>query len=453
LKAVICKGACYLIGDGKSVDCWKDPWVPWIPGFLPTPKDSLVPPNPMLVSSLINPDHPSWNVNLLQEHFDADSVNAICRIHLPILPSPDKLCWIANPKGVFSVKSVYKLHLSHTWPCNPCWKALWKCKLHERLKTLIWRIGCNALPTNLNIFSRLSKGSPLCPLCGVEVESISHLFFKCEVTRIFWFGISWGIRADLLPVASEMDVVKLVVNPPVPPSTSLNPRSISIQSSVQFALILEAIWNYRNRYVHSNNLESPLVSIKILELKIIEHWRAITGLAGASATEKSFWCPPSLGSIKLNVDAAILPTSARIAVIARDEGGLLIKAWAKSVVTSDPLIAEATAIHWAVLLAKSESWSNIMIESDSKVCIDALVADPKYADWSISVICDNVKHLAREFSFCSFCWVSREINMVAHTLAKLVPSRLAPVLYFPNNLPSLLEEAWFRDFSCIAVVV
>jgi hypothetical protein len=455
LKAVICKGACYLIGDGKSVDCWKDPWVPWIPGFHPTPKDALVPPNPMLVSALINPDHPSWNVNLLQEHFDAESVIAICRIHLPIQPSPDKLCWIADPKGVFSVKSVYKLNISHTWPCNPdpCWKALWKSKLHERLKTLIWRIGCNALPTNLNIFSRLSKGSPLCPLCGAEVESISHLFFKCEVTKIFWFGISWGIRADLLPVASEMDVVKLVVNPPVSPSTSLNPRTISIQSSVQFALILEAIWNYRNRYVHSNNLESPLVSIKTLELKIIEHWRAVTGMAAASATEKSFWCPPSPGSIKLNVDAAILPTSARIAVIARDEGGLLIKAWAKSVVTSDPLIAEATAIHWAILLAKSESWSNILIESDSKVCIDALVADPKHVDWSISVICDNIKHLAREFSFCSFCWVSREINMVAHTLAKLVPSRLSPVLYFPNNLPPPLEEAWFRDFSCIAVVV
>ena len=149
----------------------------------------------MLVSALINSDHPSWNVNLLQEHFDAESVIAICRIHLPIRPSPDKLCWIADPKGVFSVKSVYKLNLSHTWPCNPdpCSKALWKCKLHERLKTLIWRIGCNALPTNLNIFSRLSIGSPLCPLYGVEVESISHLFFKCEVTRVFWFGTSWGI--------------------------------------------------------------------------------------------------------------------------------------------------------------------------------------------------------------------------------------------------------------------
>jgi hypothetical protein len=192
LKATICKGVCYLIGDGKSVDYWKDPWVPWSPGFLPKPKDILVPPNPMLMSSLINQGNPSWNVSLLQELFDEDSVTAICRIHLPLRPSPDKLCWIADPKGVFSVKSVYNLNLCHTWPCNPdpCWKALWKCKFHERLKTLIWRIGCNALPTNLNIFSRLSIGSPLCSLYGVEVESISHLFFKCEVTRVFWFETS-----------------------------------------------------------------------------------------------------------------------------------------------------------------------------------------------------------------------------------------------------------------------
>jgi hypothetical protein len=217
-KAIISKGACYLIGDGKSVDCWKDPWVPWIPGFLPKPKDLLVPPNEMLVSSLINQENTSWNVSLLQEYFDEDSVNAICQIHLPLRPSPNKLCWIADPKGVFSVKSAYKLNLCHTWPSNPdtCWKALWKCKIHERLKTLIWRIGCNALPTNLNIFSRLSKGCLLCPLCGVEAESIPHIFFKCEVTRMFWFGTSWGIRPELLPVASEMDVIKLVVNPPIP---------------------------------------------------------------------------------------------------------------------------------------------------------------------------------------------------------------------------------------------
>ena len=37
--------------------------------------------------------------------------------------------------------------------------------------------------------------------------------------------------------------------------------------------------------------------------------------------------------------------------------------------------------------------------------------------------------------------------MIAHTLAKLVtPSKLTTV-FSPNNLPFLVEEAWFRDFK------
>ena len=48
------------------------------------------------------------------------------------------------------------------WPAasDPIWHKLWKSKIHERLKTFVWRIGCGILPTNLNIFSRMSKGDP-----------------------------------------------------------------------------------------------------------------------------------------------------------------------------------------------------------------------------------------------------------------------------------------------------
>ena len=138
----------------------------------------------------------------------------------------------------------------------------------------------------------------------------------------------------------------------------------------------------------------------------------------------------------------------RIAAVARDENGLLIKAWAKSVVAYEPLLGEATAIHWAIQLAKDEKWTNIIIESDSQVCVTALVSEKQHEDWSIAVICDNVKCLAVQFSYCSFCWVNREANTVAHTLAKVVPPIHSPVLYFPKNLPALLEEVWFRDFNC-----
>lgn len=37
-KKLIVKGACYLLGDGNSINVWKDQWVPWIEGFKPRPR-------------------------------------------------------------------------------------------------------------------------------------------------------------------------------------------------------------------------------------------------------------------------------------------------------------------------------------------------------------------------------------------------------------------------------
>ena len=39
LKRVIAKGVCFLVGDGAVIDIWKDPWVPWLPNFVPQPKE------------------------------------------------------------------------------------------------------------------------------------------------------------------------------------------------------------------------------------------------------------------------------------------------------------------------------------------------------------------------------------------------------------------------------
>jgi hypothetical protein len=67
------------------------------------------------------------------------------------------------------------------------------------------------------------------------------------------------------------------------------------------------------------------------------------------------WKPPPLGCVKINVDLALHPSSTMIAAIARNEEGLLIKAWVKPVLTQDPLLAKAYAIHWAIILAKNEN--------------------------------------------------------------------------------------------------
>jgi hypothetical protein len=50
----------------------------------------------------------------------------------------------------------------------------------------------------------------------------------------------------------------------------------------------------------------------------------------------------------------------------------------------------------------------------------------------ISILCVmTLWALASEFVFCNFCWVKREANNVAHTLAKFVLPQNLHVFLFP----------------------
>uniref|UniRef100_A0A7N2KY11 RNase H type-1 domain-containing protein n=1 Tax=Quercus lobata TaxID=97700 RepID=A0A7N2KY11_QUELO len=74
------------------------------------------------------------------------------------------------------------------------------------------------------------------------------------------------------------------------------------------------------------------------------------------------WKPPPPGTIKLNVDA----------VVARDSSDEAIKVWAKPYHSCLAIQAEASAIQWAVNLASREGWNQVIIESDSKECMDSV---------------------------------------------------------------------------------
>ena len=60
-------------------------------------------------------------------------------------------------------------------------------------------------------------------------------------------------------------------------------------------------------------------------------------------------------------------------MVAINEFGEALKVWTKIHDLCSPTQAEATAIQWALNFAKDENWSNIVVEGDSKICLDALV--------------------------------------------------------------------------------
>lgn len=152
------KVACFLIGDGESVGMWLDPWVPWVQNFVPSPKVEFLVQTPMKVAHLINHELHTWKTSLVLDIFNPTSAHAILSIPLPLRPRPDKLIWIPDSKGFFTVKSAYKELMpnlptqDHT---NVNWSKIWKIRDPERLKIFLWRVAVNAVPIRENLICRM----------------------------------------------------------------------------------------------------------------------------------------------------------------------------------------------------------------------------------------------------------------------------------------------------------
>ena len=130
------------------------------------------------------------------------------------------------------------------------------------------------------------------------------------------------------------------------------------------------------------------------------------------------------GTIKINMlQTQILQL---VAAVARDDRGEILKAWAKKQEYCDAIEAEAAAFTGALKLASLGGYQKIMIESDSKLCIDELMVTVRIVARTLEPYLKMYYILGVFLSF-SFSCVKRELNYVAHALGKPV-SPLNPSL-------------------------
>jgi hypothetical protein len=74
------------------------------------------------------------------------------------------------------------------------WGKIWKLNAPPKHIHLLWRILMNALPAKDNLFKKGVKCDPLCPRCGDQKETISHVFLDCEWVRQVWLASSLSIN-------------------------------------------------------------------------------------------------------------------------------------------------------------------------------------------------------------------------------------------------------------------
>jgi hypothetical protein len=166
------KGIIWRVGDGSTVNIWTDNWLARDDALKPiTPRyQSLL----TKVAELINPITGQWDEALVRDTFmriDAEVILAT-----PIRDDfEDFAAWHYDSKGLFTVKSAYKLYVqmrdgpkqssSAQGENTLQWERIWKLPCPPKIQQFVWRFAHNSLPLKMNIKRRGMDCDTRCVCC------------------------------------------------------------------------------------------------------------------------------------------------------------------------------------------------------------------------------------------------------------------------------------------------
>lgn len=456
-RDILKKGWRWNVGNGSFIDIWSDPWLPRALSFKvlsppPPPDSSLY--HVRYVSDLIDGDTHSCNLPLIKLLFLDYDIESITSIPISSQGIRDKGLWHYNSNGNFSVKSAYHLARSSVLPrrshergesssgtpSNSLWKYLWSLSIPSKVKMFLWRCSHNAIAVLSNLCRKNINISPYCPRCHSKHETLEHMLFQCKLSREVWCGSPFGFV-----VSGSWNSIHFSEWWFSFPHTSQSSEDAADMGAL-FASICWFLWKARNK-LHFDGLRWDSSSILEKASALCSEFKAANNSRyrrpiSSGSTPHSRWLLPPIGCIKFNVDGAVRRQTGIVGVgiVARDYSGIILGT------TSipfpglfSPRSAEALAFREALVLAANKGFSSIIVEGDSLEVVQALTQDGKTFSDCGSILSDCLELLPL-FSSCSFKYVKRSCNRVAHSLAKksLLGVRSetwgGPVPHFLSNL-------------------
>ncbi|KAM6550789.1 hypothetical protein CsatB_000597 [Cannabis sativa] len=323
----------------------------------------------------------------------------------------DGWMWTLESNGNFSTKSAYVAQAMERAPqgnvAPALWNKLWNSNIMERHKVLWWCILSQALPVRAVIKRRFQIEDSRCPLCGLGDETMEHLFLTCDVAMHLWHSSPWGI----FPVGDTgirvWDWVKFI--------WSLNKRGLRVEDVFLYAsIVVDNIWRLCNDVVHNHCSPNIHNCIDLICSSYAEAHSSL--LPGPSPPGKDIWTPPPLDWIKLNCDVRVGLESMCTAVVARNHLGRVIAIHTSRLDFSEALVGEAAACCLAVSVALDLKLNYVIVESDSRLVINAL--NGKASHWALENYVSFCSKSSPSFMCCTFSNISRNCNFAAHNVAK-----------------------------------
>jgi len=106
----------------------------------------------------------------------------------------DAFIWSHNKNGVYTTKSGYSWLLQNSdSPSNTTptlsWSWIWKLKVLEKFKLLVWLACHNVVPTLSLFHHRHIAPSAAYSRCGEQEETILHCLRDCRFSSSIWFNL------------------------------------------------------------------------------------------------------------------------------------------------------------------------------------------------------------------------------------------------------------------------
>ncbi|GJR28708.1 retrotransposon protein, putative, ty1-copia subclass [Tanacetum coccineum] len=178
---------CFKLGNGEKARFWEDRWSDGMPLKSRFPrvyalemcKDITV-ASKVSLHSFVSSFRRSPRGGVEHHQFE-ELMSLVSDIRL--VPMADRWSWNLSSSGDFSVSSVRRLIDDKTLPNDPL-KTRWVRFVPIKINVIAWKVKSNSLPSRFNISRR---GIPLdsinCGICDLGVETVSHLFFSCDLVR------------------------------------------------------------------------------------------------------------------------------------------------------------------------------------------------------------------------------------------------------------------------------
>ncbi|KAK1353602.1 hypothetical protein POM88_008168 [Heracleum sosnowskyi] len=160
------------------------------------------------------------------------------------------------------------------------------------------------------------------------------------------------------------------------------------------------------------------------------------------------WKCPDPGWYKANVDAAIHEGSSqfRVGMVLRDDTGVFVAGMVKRFDENATVLeAEATGMYEVLQWVCGLGVSQVVVESDSLVVVDALNKNRKYVS-EVGSIFESCRVVLQQRCDLKVQHVRRQANKVAHSIAK-IPCMSGSMNCFSTPPPCVLELIVSDSFS------